>query len=145
MNIKSKFSVLDFNQWKDVIHSSKTCRAAELEDSDFLVVELILQRSVDNYNKNKPRLNKYGMPYYRTFGIIDSKSKIDLKQYKRQYIAYHNKNGKKLVFVNCFCETYDNNWQIEFVNMMDGGECFFHVTINLSSRRYTNFNVNGNA
>jgi hypothetical protein len=35
---------------------------------------------------------------------------IDLKKYKRQYIAVTNSKGEKEVWVNCFCNTWRKNW-----------------------------------
>jgi len=70
---------------------------------------------------------------------------IDLKKYKRQYVAYIDKSGEKKVYINCFCIS---NWSFEdwketLVQVDDGGSCFFHLTINLTKLKYEQFATNG--
>ena len=73
---------------------------------------------------------------------------IDLKKwdYKRQYVGYINKRGQKIVYVNCFCDTTGlNYWRKDLVEFNDGGDCFFHLKINLITKKWFDFIVNGYA
>lgn len=72
---------------------------------------------------------------------------IDLKKYKRQYIAFVNSKGEKKVFINCFCisEWSFKYWKKSLVQVDDGGSCFFQVTINLNTLGYEQFKTNGYA
>ena len=72
---------------------------------------------------------------------------IDLDNYKRQYIPFIDGKGQKKVFVNCFCEGDLNldNWKQEVILVDDGGSCFFHVTINLTTGTFEELFINGYA
>ena len=73
---------------------------------------------------------------------------IDLSKYNRQYIAIINENEEKEVFINCFWNSNirkDGYWKNELVLVMDGGNHYFQVTINLTKQIITMFNVNGYA
>jgi hypothetical protein len=66
-----------------------------------------------------------------------------LSDYKRQYIPYINQIGQKLVWVNCFCDDEELYWKKEIVEVEDGGYCFFHVTVNLTTKTFDQFLMNG--
>jgi hypothetical protein len=70
---------------------------------------------------------------------------INLSQYGRQYVAYYNKKGEKEVWINCFCAVINDEWKKAILIGSDGGNCFFNLTINLSTEKITEFSVNGNA
>ena len=71
---------------------------------------------------------------------------INLRYYKRQYVARYNSIGEKEVWVNCFCNTPDNdNWLMFITYVCDGGKCYFNATINLSQNKYVDFWANGQA
>jgi len=70
---------------------------------------------------------------------------IDLKKYKRQYIAVINSKGEKEVWVNCFCDTWKKNWRKELIFVLDGGNCYFNLKINLTKGEYYDLMVNGDA
>jgi hypothetical protein len=67
---------------------------------------------------------------------------LDLNKYKRQYVPVINDKGEKIVWVNYFCD--DNSyWMKEPVVVCDGGEYFFQLTVNLTTKKYYDFSVNG--
>jgi len=69
---------------------------------------------------------------------------IDLKKYKRQYVAFANPKGERKVFINCLCSSvHFGYWKKGIVQVLDGGSCFFHVTINLTKLNYERLFVNG--
>ncbi len=81
-----------------------------------------------------------------------------LLNYYLQYICYV-KNGDSIVLVNAFCRVPDDyrmddngnlkitrfDWQHSFVQVMDGGGCYWQSTINFSKRKILAFMVNGEA
>lgn len=69
--------------------------------------------------------------------------KIELPKFKRQYFGY-SLNGKKVIYVNAFCHSFDY-WKTTFVFVFDGGECFFQVTFDPAAGKFVNFSVNGDA
>ena len=69
--------------------------------------------------------------------------KIDLSKYKRQYFGY-SLNGKKVIYVNAFCHSFDY-WKKTFVFVFDGGQCFFQATFDPEADKFLSFSVNGDA
>lgn len=103
----------------------KNLRVAQLTTEDFRTVEILLTKCLKNNDRD-----------------------LDLEKYKRQYVVYINLKGEKEVYVNCFCSGYDNEfnyWKKSLVQVLDGGECFFNVMINLTTHKYGHLYVNGYA
>jgi len=103
----------------------KILREAQLTTEDFRAVEILLTECLKNNDRD-----------------------LDLEKYKRQYVVYINLKGEKEVYVNCFCSRNDdefNYWEKNLVQVADGGECFFHVMINLTTHKYGHLYVNGYA
>lgn len=69
---------------------------------------------------------------------------LDIKKYKRQYIPAINDNGEKLVWINCFCKHFDYDWKNQVIMVVDGGNCYFQMKINLTTKKYYNFHNNMN-
>ncbi len=74
-------------------------------------------------------------------------SPINLKDYKKQYIAVLNSKGEKEVWANCFCKAIEKriefvDWKKIPVKVIDGGNCFFHVKLNLAQRKTYDLKVN---
>jgi hypothetical protein len=77
-------------------------------------------------------------------GVI-VKNNIDLKRYKRQYVAVINNKGEKEIWINFFCNDCDKDWKKEIIIVKDGGDCFFNLKINLTTKKYYDFMINGEA
>ena len=104
----------------------------ELTETDLKNINRLLQEAVNDYNKVKDSWEK----------------DIELSKYNRQYVATKNENGDKEVFVNCFRnERIRKNeyWKTGLVVVMDGGNYFFKLKINLTKSTYYDFFVNGHA
>ncbi len=70
---------------------------------------------------------------------------IDITKYKCQFFVAVSPKGEKVIWVNCFCRTLDMQWRSKPVYVMDGGQCFFNLMINLSKSRCYNLMINGEA
>lgn len=72
---------------------------------------------------------------------------IDLKNYKIQYVPFIDSTGDRKVYVNCFCSYYwnyqSNGWKKYLIEVKDGGNCYFHLTINLTTNNYEELYING--
>ncbi len=76
------------------------------------------------------------------------KNQLDLENlsdYKRQYFPSYNDKKEKVIWVNYFCDGSFINWKKTLVIVNDGGKCFFQFTINLSTKKISDFMTNGNA
>jgi hypothetical protein len=110
------------DKWQPRFKISKT---AELTIEDFREVEILLTKCLKTNDRN-----------------------LDLEKYKRQYVVYINLKGEKEVYVNCFCSGNNNEfsyWKKHLVEVLDGGECFFNVTVNLTTHKYGFLYINGYA
>ncbi len=67
-----------------------------------------------------------------------------LEKYQRQYIGY-KENGQHMIYGNYFCGAGNLDWTVEFIEVMDGGECFFQIRYDLKNGTFTELRVNGEA
>jgi hypothetical protein len=111
----------------------KTNTPSTLTQEDIAQIEIIFQQSVTEHDSSlKGDAKKH-------FSIWDQ------TLYKRQYVCYLNKQGEKIVYVDCFCSSMDVDWHKQMMIVDDGGRCFFNLKINLSTKKYFDFMVNGYA
>ncbi|MDH7459702.1 hypothetical protein QEG73_00385 [Chitinophagaceae bacterium 26-R-25] len=112
----------------------KDAKSFRLTTQDLKSVETIFNDCVRNHNIKQDTTK-------------DINEFIDLKKYKVQYVPFIGSNGDKKVYVNCFCSFYWNydssGWKKYLIAVKDGGSCFFHVTINLTTNKYEEFYTNG--
>jgi hypothetical protein len=129
----AKYSILKFDPspFNFIDWEIPNCsRPSILLSSEILELEDQLEKSVVEFNTYQRSIN----------GSYDP---INLTQYKRQLIVFINTNGEKEVLVNCFCSNANEpNWKNNFVDVIDGGECYFNVIINLTLKNYHRFAVN---
>lgn len=67
-----------------------------------------------------------------------------LATYKRQYVGIV-RNGRKVIFSNFFCESFDIDWKLNPVAVDDGGDCFFTVVYDSTSDTFSALQINGEA
>jgi len=130
-----------------VFHVFKNCVPAELNQKDLLLIDKILIECIDEYNLAQTiRYNDFKIRFPQSTADIKDFT-IDLKSYKRQYIAVSNISGEKEVWVNCFCNSSNlgSAWRNGLVFVLDGGNCYFNLKINLTKTLYYELMVNGNA
>lgn len=117
--------------------------ATELIAGDHQKIDKILGKCIQEYNSKQNGRNHQTISR-KPYELPNSVNQLmPLNSYKRQYIAVLNQEGEKLVWVNCFCISYDNQWRYAPVMVKDGGSCYFNVTINLTQNKYYEFSVNG--
>lgn len=71
-----------------------------------------------------------------------------------------DKNGNKVIFINSFCESFEDltdlditnelsgeetkiNWHDYLIEVSDGGKCFWQMKVNLTSKKYFELIING--
>lgn len=67
-----------------------------------------------------------------------------LSEYQRQYIGLMI-NGEQVIYANYFCRSFNENWNKEFVFVLDGGACYFQFKNNPQSGEFFDLHVNGEA
>ena len=106
--------------------------AANLTQSDIVEIEQIFNQSIAENN------SKYSDSIAKLLFTIDLKN-----DYKRQYVCVANGNNEKIIYVNCFCEAFTNiDWK-RYVHHVDDGGSYFHLKINLTTKKYFDLFVNG--
>lgn len=71
-----------------------------------------------------------------------------LEDYNRQFAGAVIEGGNRVILVNCFCRSQEktlDKWREQLVLVADGGNCFFHLKVNLDTGRYYGLMVNGQA
>jgi hypothetical protein len=53
--------------------------------------------------------------------------------------------GKKLIYVNMFCDAFDTDWKREYLHVMDGGTCYIELEYNTTSKTFVKLYVHGEA
>jgi hypothetical protein len=120
-------------------------KEASLTTDDMQEIEQLLKKCIDNYNPQQEKEYQKFISKFPGGTLTKNDFVIDLKRYKRQYIAIINDKGEKEVWINCFCHTWDTNWRKELILVDDGGNCYFNLKINLTTKKYYDFSVNGMA
>lgn len=125
-------------------HTGKYQRT-NLSQSELLQAEKILIKAIEKYNsKEEKRLIELRKLYpYQKFN--KKYFIIDLKNYNRQYIPAINEKGEKEIWINFFCDSTKEHpyWKKEVVFVLDGGNCYFNIVINLSKNTFYKHYVNG--
>ena len=67
-----------------------------------------------------------------------------LPDYTRQYVGIVAE-GRARILVNAFCDDLGIDWRTTPVAVLDGGDCFFQVTYDVTSGAFSNMMVNGEA
>ncbi|MFV9482304.1 hypothetical protein ACNI3T_00625 [Christiangramia sp. ASW11-125] len=102
---------------------------SDLNNFELNEIEKILEKAVGyDYTKD---LNKQGL------------FKVNLNEYGRQYIPSTNRKGEKIVWINLFCDDIKPIPEDRLIIVMDGGKCYFRITVNLNKLTYFNLAFNG--
>ena len=114
-----------------------------LNMDELKLIEKIIIECVSKYNPEQRKQfeeisNKHPNENFRLKDFI-----IELDRYKRQYVPVINVKGEKEVWINCFCDTWNSDWKKEILDVLDGGNCYFQMKINLTEKKYYDFMVNG--
>ena len=135
----SNFSVIRFSKSNHFMFD-KSYKPTSLSKTEIQALQMLLEKFVAEHNaflKMDTTLNSLDL-------------NLDLRQYKRQFIPALNQKGEKEVFVTCIClEDIPGlirskiNWRKDVFKMNDGGKCYFLLFINLNTKQYRNFTVNG--
>lgn len=66
-------------------------------------------------------------------------------QYLKQCVVSYNEKGEKIIWVNCLKKKigHENNWKNGILQILDGGDNYFNLKINMSTKTYSEMYVNG--
>ena len=81
-----------------------------------------------------------------TSGIANPFFGRKIEDYNRQFVGGEIEGGDKVTWINCFCKSESEilkKWKTEIILVAEGGNCFFHVNVNLKRKEYYGLMVNG--
>ncbi len=142
-NDSSIIAILPFDTTRHLIF--KDNKAADLSPEDLQKIEKILAKCIKDYNPEQEKQFKKNCDKHPEYKLYKKDFIIDIKRYKRQYMATINSKGEKEIWINCFCNTHNLNWRKQIISVRDGGNCYFNLKINLTTGRYYELMVNGDA
>jgi len=124
----SDFTIIGFNpEWYWIFQNTEPT-ATELGLGELSEIEPILKKAIIEHNDG---LDK------------DSRFRLKLDGYKRQYVAILNEKGEKEVWINFFCQDFEfDKWQTEIPLVDDGGSCFFNIKVNLKTKSFKDLRIN---
>ena len=139
----------------------KKYRQAELRDKDIELSDSILTLCINYYNIEQEKRFQEICSRYPDAKFDKNQFVIDLKEYFRQYICVTNERGEKEVWINFYCAAYFwgkdfsedidrylekiSAWRAGSLIVSDGSNCFFNLKINLTTKKYYDLLVNGEA
>ena len=139
----SNFAILKFD--KSYTWLFKNAKATNLTLDEIDILEKILSECIEIYNPRQRKEFDKISKEHPEYNLKLTNFIIDLTRYKRQYVPVINSAGQKLVWINCSCYQLDKQWKKEIIIVKDGGNCYFSVIINLSTKTYSRLIVNGDA
>lgn len=71
----------------------------------------------------------------------------NLKKYKRQYFGYTDKNGHKILFINCFWDDkrFIKDWTSQMIMVDGGGSSYWKVRYDLTTNKLYGLQINNAA
>ena len=123
----------------------------KLDKSEILECEKILKDYVNRYNligANKLDSMKrfFRDVKHKNIQLYEKQLFIDLKNYGRQYLGVLSRTMHKIVYLNCFDNPSEFNYrQKDWVIVLDGGNCFFQMKIDLTDKKVIEYSENGKA
>lgn len=127
---------------------SKEYKTADLSEAELRLTDSLMEDFLTIYNKEEvPKILKLYMKQKPKDKAELTWFSIDLKLYKKQYIAVLNTKGEKEVWANCFSKAIEErieftDWKKIPVRVMGGGKNFFNLKVNLAQRNIYDFKVN---
>ena len=128
------------NQW-----IFKEVNVTSLSTTEIVKIEELLQTAISEYNVEQKKEYDSITKRHPEYDLKQHNFIIELTRYKRQCFPIINSKGEKEVWVNCFCNTWDENWRKSLVFVFDGGNCYFNLKINLTKQTFYELSVNGEA
>jgi len=114
----------------------KNSQPAKLTNRDLITIDSLLKVCIEKHNLEQEIKFKEFNTKNPNNNMLKSNFTIDLKKYRRQYIAAIDIKSEKQVWVNCFCDEWDTNSRKYPKIVMDGGNCYFNLKINLTTKNY---------
>ncbi|WP_192822579.1 hypothetical protein [Rufibacter sp. LB8] len=136
--LKDQSTITDLiSLYKILPQSSKP---TELTEAEFDVVKKASLDYINDFNSaTKEGFRKRGekKKYAKMYQIKG------LNNYNIQYVPYLNNKGEKEIWINGFCNAFDQDWRKKIIYAFDGGNCYFTIRLNLTTGERLGIGTNG--
>jgi flagellar basal body L-ring protein FlgH len=144
--LKSEYVILPLDSsvsWLSIFNEAKP---AELSQSELAEIEEIIEIAIKENNKQQ---NQELVKHNNTNPdnqLTETGYELKLGGFKRQYVSVINEKGGKEIWINFFCDDWGNEkWKSEILIVKDGGNCYFNIKVNLTTKTYSELRINGYA
>ncbi|MFD2717854.1 hypothetical protein ACFST9_03960 [Hymenobacter monticola] len=138
------FVVLPFDKNSDHYRFENATGTA-LSTAELRSVEVLLKQCVAEHNLTQEREFQEMVKAHPEIQFKRENYFINVANYERQLVPFLNAKNEKVVWVNCSCGRSKNGVPKEIIEVMDGGNCYFNVKINLTKQTWYDMMVNGSA
>ena len=138
-----EYTILEYNPSPN--GRFKNAKPTNLTKSEIEKIEPILEKAIAENNERQKEYVKNHNEKNPKYQMTENGFELDLnKTYYRQYFPVLNEKGEKEIWINFICSLKDN-WKTDLIIVMDGGNCYFNIKINLTNKTYSELSINGQA
>jgi hypothetical protein len=115
---------------------------AELSNEELKEIDTLLNTCINHYNVESEQQYRKWVKTHPKEKTSSNPDLIDLPHYMLQYLPSMNNKGEKEIHIEGLCDSFGEDWKtLDPAMIMDGGKCFFSLTINLHSKTYSDFGI----
>jgi len=142
----SKYSVLSYKKIKPW-HLDSSSIDTPLSQKEIKEVEKLFFKAVSKYNFETSRNIDSIFKDKNENKVVKRERLVDLKNnfYFKQLFPVINKNGEKIVWINCFSadlNNLENTPKYILVDIADGENMYFNLYINLTTNKFYGMRIN---
>lgn len=130
----------------DLPWAFKDEKPATLSEAELIEIEKILEKAIEENNHHQQEMLEQHNKNHPDRQITETGYELSTEGYKRQYVPIINSKGQKEIWINFFCgDNFNDRWRTGIVWVLDGGNCYFNLKINLATKTYSELMINGYA
>jgi len=143
-----KYTVIELDSSNQHLFENTT--PTNLKFYEIQMLDSIIKYAIADHNQKAKDDYQKLMTYSPGMEDNEEGYLLDYQDYYRQFIPYINERGEKVVNVSCFCDITNMNgdleglnWRTDLIQVNDGGNCYFHLVVNLTLKTFAHLMVNG--
>jgi hypothetical protein len=140
----SKYIILNYkSDWHWIF---KDAKPTTLSENELFEIEKIIDQAVKENNERQLKRLETHNKEYPDNKWTETGFELETKGFKRQYVPVINSDGQKVIWINFFCDDWGSeNWKSDIMFVLDGGNCYFNLKVNLETKTYSDLSINGYA